>query len=140
MGKASNRKKLGPLLANSQKMTIATNEGTIMVSFVFDGVQYSKKHQLTASEIHHMKQLCREHGDLAADQMIWKVAVRGMGLVAENIMAKAALDYIKKYYKGPAVVETLNLEGDSNVTSQDSSGSEISNSTEQIAKEVTPPG
>lgn len=90
-------------------MKLPTNEGTIFVSFVFDGITYTNRHQLTASEMRHMKDLCRSHGDTAADQMIWKVAIRGTGMVAENIMAKAALAYIKKHYKGPAIiVDTTN--------------------------------
>lgn len=78
-------------------------EGLIAVSFVFDGKKYENFHQMTASEMKHMKDLCRDHGDLAADQMIWRTAIRGTGMVAENIMARAALDYIKKNYKGPVL-------------------------------------
>ena len=98
MGKASSRKNVAKLQASN------TNEGAVVVSFVFDGKLYTNRHQLTASEMKHMKDLCVEFGDSAADQMLWKVAIRGTGLVAENIMAKAALDYIKKHYKGPVAV------------------------------------
>lgn len=108
MGKASNRKK-----------GINPNEGLVTVSFTFDGITHVNRHQLSAQEMKHMKELCVEYGDLAADQMVWKIAIRGMTMVAENIFAKAALMFIKKHYKGPIVTqaetipfnETVHLDG-----------------------------
>jgi hypothetical protein len=92
MGKASRIKK--------ERNFAGLTEGEFTVSFVFDNKLHHKRHQLTAFEIKHMKDLCTEHGDFAADQMIWRTAVKGIGVVAENIMAKAAQDYIKGHFKG----------------------------------------
>jgi hypothetical protein len=94
VGKASRKKVI-------RIQTQHPDEGKIKVSFTFDGVTYVNTHQMTGQELKHMKDLCVEFGDDAADQMIWKVAIRGMGLVGENIMAKAGLAYVKKHYKGP---------------------------------------
>ncbi len=96
MGKASTRKQTRrDKLANSQ------TEGTITVSFVFDGKYYGRQHQMRAGEIAHMKELCREHGDAAADQVIWKMAVRYSGFFAENVVALAGKEYCDRNYLGP---------------------------------------
>lgn len=102
MGRASSRKHF----RNQQLEKLLPNEGTLEVSFVFGGKKFTRKHQATASEIKHMKDLCRNHGDEAANQMIWKVNVRGASLFAENVVAEAAMDYVKKNWK-PKAVETV---------------------------------
>jgi hypothetical protein len=92
VGRASNRK--------AQRAQLHQTEGTLKVSFVFDGKERSYVHQFKAEELRHMKELCATHGDAAADQVVWKMAVRYGGYFAENALARAALDYIAKHYKG----------------------------------------
>lgn len=87
-------------LANRHRLP--TDEGKWRISFVFDGQNYSRSHQLTESEIKHMKDLCAEFGDAAADQIIWRAAIKGVAMVSEALMSQAGLDYVKKEYKGPA--------------------------------------
>lgn len=104
MGRAANRKRVH---ANPQ------NEGLIYVTFQFDGIKYENKHQLTASELRHMKQLCKDFGEEASGQAVWLAAIRGTGMVAENILAKAGRDYIKRHHvtaKSSISTETLHQE------------------------------
>jgi len=98
MGRASSRK--------AQRAQLLETEGTLKVSFVFDGKRREYVHQFKAEELQHMKELCAEHGDAAADQVVWKMAVRYGSYFAENALARAALDYIGKHYKGERKVNT----------------------------------
>lgn len=102
MGRASNRK--------AQRAQLLQTEGTLKVSFIFDGKERSYVHQFKAAELQHMKELCATHGDAAANQAIWKMAVRYGGYFAENALARAALDYIAKHYKGERTVNPNVLE------------------------------
>lgn len=106
MGRASNRKQ--------QRAQLLQTEGTLKVSFIFDGKERSYVHQFKAEELRHMKELCAEHGDAAANQVVWKMAVRYGGYFAENALARAALDYIAKHYKGERTVNPNVLELGSN--------------------------
>jgi len=98
VGRASSRK--------AQRAQLLETEGTLKVSFVFDGKRREYVHQFKAEELQHMKELCAEHGDAAADQVVWKMAVRYGSYFAENALARAALDYIGKHYKGERKVNT----------------------------------
>ena len=100
MGRSSSKKRN----VRSESERLLPNEGTLTVSFIFGGKQFLRQHQCSASEIKHMKDLCREHGDEAADQLIWKLNVRGSGKFAESVVAEAALDYVRKNWKPPAVM------------------------------------
>lgn len=80
-------------------------EGLFKCSFTFGGERYEYQHQLTRAEVVHMQELCKTHGDEAASQVVWRAAIRGIGMVAENILAKAALDYIKKNHVVVALAE-----------------------------------
>lgn len=106
MGRASNRK--------AQRAQLLQTEGTLKVSFIFDGKERSYVHQFKAEELQHMKELCATHGDAAANQVVWKMAVRYGGYFAENALARAALDYIAKHYKGERTVNPNVLEVGSN--------------------------
>lgn len=86
-------------LANKSLNADAKDEGKWKVTFVFDGKTYTKTHQLSEFEVKHMKDLCVTHGDLAADQLIWRAAVKGVGMVSENVMAQAGLDYVASHHK-----------------------------------------
>lgn len=99
MGKASREKRGREILQS----TIKAQEGKFTVHFVFDGKVYERTHQLTGFEVSHMKTLCRNHGDQAADQLVWRTAVKGIGMVAENCMAKAAMDYIASHRVEPPI-------------------------------------
>lgn len=113
----------------SSKSKTSLPDGRFCCSFTFDGKEYGYTHQLTAGEVRHMKQLAKEFGDEAASQVAWRVPIRGIGMVAENIVAKAALDYIKKHHVNPRRNEL-------------SSPSAIVQSTEPVATKVeeTNPG
>jgi hypothetical protein len=87
-------------LAAGRVPTQAAEEGKWSIKFVFDGKLYTKTHQLSSSEVKHMKNLCVQFGDEAAQQVIWRAAIKGVGTVSENIMAQAGLDYVKAHYKG----------------------------------------
>ena len=73
----------------------AGEEGTITVSFVFDGQLYKKTHQMTEFEVNHMKLMCRENPE-AADSLIWKAAVNGAGLTAQSLILLAGKSYCTK--------------------------------------------
>lgn len=92
MGRASSRKRA--TLAEKQ------NEGTLEVSFSFDGRKYTRRHQFNAQELSTMKELLKEHGDLAADMSLWRLSTNMSGMFAENVLARAASDYIGRNYKG----------------------------------------
>lgn len=92
-------------LANGNPLV--PHEGKWVISFVFDGKVYKKSHQLSTSEIKHMKDLCREYGDEASQQIIWRAAIKGVGTVSENVMAQAGLDYVKAHYQGPAIIGSV---------------------------------
>ena len=109
MGRASSRK--------AQRAQLLETEGTLKVSFVFDGKRREYVHQFKAEEVQHMKELCAEHGDAAADQVVWKMAVRYGGYFAENALARAALDYIGKHFKGERKMNPNVLELGSSGTS-----------------------
>ena len=85
-----------------------SEEGLLSVQFSFDGKKYSRRHQLTIMEVQHMKQTLEEFGDAAREQLIWQMAVKFCGQFAENVLAQAALEYIKQYHKPkePVVVES----------------------------------
>lgn len=85
-------------LANGNSLS---EEGKWEIKFVFDGKLYKKTHRLSPSEVKHMKDLCEQFGDEAAGQIIWRAAIKGVGVVSENVMVEAALNYIKRNYKGP---------------------------------------
>ena len=96
MGKASNRKK--------DRIELNENEGALVVSFIFAGKLYKKTHQFNNSELEHMKTLCAEHGDAAANQVVWKMATRYGGYFAENVLAQAGSEYVAAYFKGPRTI------------------------------------
>lgn len=107
MGRASNRKQ--------QRAQLLNTEGTFKVSFVFDGKERSYVHQFNAAELQHMKDLCAEHGDAARDQVVWRGAVKVAGMLAENALARSALEYTAKHFKGernfhPTTIEQLKSE------------------------------
>lgn len=104
MGRASNRK--------AQRAQLLETEGTLKVSFIFDGKRREHVHQFKAEELQHMKELCATHGDAAAEQVIWKMAVRYGGYFAENVIARSALEYVGKHYKGERKVPSNVLETD----------------------------
>lgn len=80
---------------------LSTDEGKWETKFVFDGKVYRKTHKLSPSEVKHMKDLCEQFGDEAAGQIIWRAAIKGIGVVAENTLAEAGRDYMRAHYKGP---------------------------------------
>lgn len=94
-------------LAN-KKIGISANEGKWQIKFTFDGKEYVKTHQLTEFEVQHMKDLCKAHGDVAADQLIWRAAIAGLTLVTENVLAQAGQDYVKAHWK-PAPQNILEI-------------------------------
>lgn len=89
MGKASNRRKQSKLLANTLE------EGKLVVYFTFDGKEYKRQHSLTAFEIRKMKEHLHQVGDQAANELVWKMAIKCAGVFAENVLAQSALDYLK---------------------------------------------
>lgn len=94
MGKSSNRK-----LTLEDKKQLASREGELVVSFVFDGRLHTRTHQFNAGEIARMKEMCVTHGDEAADQVLWRMAVRNSGWFAENVLAVAGKAYVLKHHK-----------------------------------------
>jgi len=78
------------------------DEGKWVITFVFDGKKYKKQHRLSQSEIKHMKELCVQFGDEAAGQIIWRAAIKGVGVVSENMLAHAGQEYVALHYKGPS--------------------------------------
>lgn len=89
MGRSSNRKQASKLLANTLE------EGKLVVSFTFDGRIYQRQHSLTAFEIKKMKEHLNLVGDQAANEMVWKMAIKCAGVFGENVLAQSALDYLK---------------------------------------------
>jgi len=83
----------------ADKDVIAKSEGELRVSFVFDGQVHIRTHQMNAGEIAHMKELCVNFGDEAAEQLIWRQAVRNSGWFAENVLAVAGQAYVLKHHK-----------------------------------------
>lgn len=86
-------------------------EGLLYVSFVFDGQVYRKQHQFDAAEIELMKQHVLDHGDQAADTALFRSAIWYAGRAAENLIAKAALEYMK-LHKIPLVSETADVDSE----------------------------
>lgn len=86
------------------KDILAQAEGELRVSFVFDGQLHVRTHHMNAGEIAHMKELCESNGDEAAEQLIWRQAVRNSGWFAENVLAVAGKAYVLKHHK-PSVQE-----------------------------------
>jgi len=78
----------------------SATEGKWKITFVFDGVEYKKTHQLSQQEVKHMKDLCTEFGDVAADQIIWRAAIKGVGMVSEALIAQAGKDFVQKHHAG----------------------------------------
>jgi hypothetical protein len=74
------------------------DEGKFSVHFVFDGIHYTREHSCTAFEVQHMKELAKEHGDLAADQLVWKMMAKGASLVSEALIGQAGNDYVQKHF------------------------------------------
>ena len=131
MGKASTRKQ-----TRRDKIAISQTEGTMTVSFVFDGKTYERQHQMKAGEVQHMKDLCREHGDAAADQVIWKMAVRYSGFFAENVVALAGKEYCDKHFKGPkGTAFNVFSEARAPLTYQDLVAAEAKNSDSETSGE-----
>lgn len=93
-------------LAQGKVPTQNAEEGKWVIKFVFDGKLYTKSHQLSSSEVKHMKELCVQFGDEAAQQVIWRAAIKGVGTVSENIMAQAGLDYVKQHHVVPLIKKT----------------------------------
>lgn len=91
MGKASRKK----LEKEQQRDAIQMQEGLIRVSFVFDGKEYVKLHQLTGHELRSMKGNIQDFGDGAAGSALWLSCVWGAGKLGENILAAAARGYMK---------------------------------------------
>jgi len=87
----------------------APTEGLLYVSFVFDGQIYRKQHQFAESEVALMKQHVVDHGDQAADTALFRSAIWYAGRAAENLIAKAALEYMK-LHKIPLVLETADTD------------------------------
>lgn len=75
-----------------------SKEGVISVQFNFDGKRYIKTHQLTIWEVKHMKELMAEHGEEARGQAIFNAAIGFCKIFAENVIATAALEYIKLHH------------------------------------------
>ncbi len=94
--------KISKRLALKQKLAHNKNEGLLRVSFVFDGRTYAFDHLFNANEIAHMKELCKDHGEVAGTQLIWRGAVRHAGTIAENAMAAAGFEYVQRHHKGNA--------------------------------------
>lgn len=94
-------------LRAADKDVIAQAEGELRVSFVFDGQVHVRTHQMNAGEIQHMKDLCRDHGDAAAEQLIWRQAVRNSGWFAENVLAVAGQAYVLKHHRPVVPQQTV---------------------------------
>lgn len=98
MGRAS-RKKVHLNKAKLEQSLAVQSEGTIRVSFVFAGKMYAHSHQLSGSELKNMKQMLEDHGDDAAQQMVWRMCFKNAAIMAENVTAQAARDYIATHFK-----------------------------------------
>lgn len=86
-----------------------TDEGKWTIRFVLGGKEYKRSHQLSQSEVKHMKDLCVEFGDVAAAQVVWKMAVKGVGMVSERLILEAAYDFVKNNYVGPIRTGTIGI-------------------------------
>lgn len=71
-------------------------EGLLYFSFVFNGKRYVKQHTLSEFETSHMKDMLRQHGHQAIDQLVFNMAIKGAGILGENMVAHAALDFLKE--------------------------------------------
>jgi hypothetical protein len=90
---------MGKISKRIQRRQAANPEGRITVTFTFDGMTHQREHFLTQDEVAHMKQLCKDHGEIAADQIVWRQAVRYAGYFAENVLAVAGQSYVLKHHK-----------------------------------------
>ena len=111
------------------------DEGKWKITFVFDGKLYTRTHRLSAGEIKHMKDLCVQFGDEASGQIVWRAAIKGVGVVSENVMADAGKDFVAKHYKGPQGPAS---DGKKSVTYEDLARSELVAVTEAYVESRKP--
>lgn len=103
MGKAAKRKQE----RRQESQMVAIQEGLIRVSFSFAGKFYVEEHQLTASEVKQMKEMCANEGEAAANSILWQSSVWGAGRLAQKCVAKAGHEYAREHYKEPEKVATV---------------------------------
>ena len=128
MGKISDRIK-----AKNQLRAARKDEGLLRVSFVFDGRTYSFEHFFKPGEVDRMKELCRDHGEVAGQQLVWRGAINYASTIAENALAAAGFDYVQRHHKGNASgnlkAELERAEAEAAVTYEDVVREESANET-----------
>lgn len=83
-------------LANkNNNKSLQEPEGKWKMSFTLGGRTYTKSHVFNPGEIKHMKDLCIEFGDEAANQIIWRAAIKGIEIASQRLILEAAIDFIK---------------------------------------------
>lgn len=75
-------------------------EGLITVAFVFNGERHVERHRLNEFEIRQMKELCKEQGHLASQQVVWRGAIKCAEVVARNALYEAGQKYCEAIGKG----------------------------------------
>jgi len=98
VGKASRLRAEQKRFRLSDHEQLAQAEGELVVSFIFDGQVHKRTHQFNAQEIARLKEMCVEAGDAAADQVLWRLAVRNAGWFAENVLAVAGKAYVLRHH------------------------------------------
>lgn len=78
---------------------MAPTEGLIFVSFNFDGRRHTSSHTLSVYEVKQLKEHLTAVGEAACASVVSKTAIQNTAILAENVLAKAFLAFIKKYHK-----------------------------------------
>lgn len=121
MGRKESRFKtrLNNFLRQGKMPGKSEDEGVFKVEFTFDGKKYARKHSLSPSEMKLMKDLCRDHGDQAADQIVWRAAVKGCSMLAEGVISQAGYEYQRDHFVPR--MGTANPEGSTEVSAEEKS-------------------
>jgi hypothetical protein len=80
---------------------IAANQGTIKVSFCFDGKEFVQTHKLSEAEVALQKQYLESDGLEAFSTVTLRMAIWGAGKLGEHSITEAFKEYARKTYKGP---------------------------------------
>jgi len=86
--------------------TLNKKEGLVFVSFVFDGGRYTQSHQMNQYELKQIKQMLADQGEATANSMLSRTTIKNVSILAENILAMAFIDYIRKHFKGEPIKQT----------------------------------
>ena len=105
--------------AKAKAKLTAPTEGLIFVAFHFAGKRYTQTHTLSDYELRQLKDHLKNVGEAASSSVVSKTAIQNTAILAENVLARAFLDYIQKFHRVEAptmeeAVEVLKKEAKEN--------------------------